>query len=330
MTWRLPLLVAGALGLLVGALFLVGVAPADAVRTLVGGSLGSPAAFSGTLKESTPLLLAGIAVFLGLRAGLFNIGVEGQFLVGSLACTAAALLVPGAGGILLGVLVGIVAGALWALPAGLIKAFRGGHEVITTIMLNYIAFIFARAIVRGPLDDPQSGGEGSRRLADQTALQNWQVAGVTFSPSLLLGIFLLLGLAWWLYRTVAGYELRVVGANPSAAHVAGISTEAVTVKAMTASGAIAGMAGAFQVLAFEQRFFPELSAGYGFDALGVALLAGAAPLALLPSALGFGMLSQSETPLAILGVPKGITAVVLGLVILVFAAIRYRRMPRHD
>lgn len=326
MNWRLVALVLGALGLLVVAVMATHVAPLEALERLYVSSLGSPRAISGTIKETTPLLIAGLAVFLALRAGLFNIGVEGQLVVGALACATVALQFPGPLGLVLGGITGVAAGALWALPAGLIKAYRGGHEVITTIMLNNVAGLLATAVVAGPLKAAGQEGATSATLTDATRLPDLVSGGAfTLSSAVPLGLLLMLGLGLWLKRSVRGYELQAVGANPTAAELAGVSSKRVTTWAMVASGALGGLAGAVQVLAYEGRFYSGFSAGYGFDALGVALLAGASAWAVLPASLLFGILAKGSTAVQILGVPKGITGVVLGLLILIFAAVRYRR-----
>jgi general nucleoside transport system permease protein len=323
---RIILLIAGGLAVVVALLMSTGVVPMEAVRGLIQGSLGSPAALSGTLRETTPLLIAGLAVFLALRAGLFNIGVEGQFLVGAAACAFTAIQAPGIGGLLLGAAVGVVAGALWAFPAGWIRAYRGGHEVITTIMLNYIAFHITTMLVAGPFKDPAQEGTTTVVL-DQAARLPWLVQRppLQINFALLIGVILVFLLATWLRRSIAGYELRATGANPTAAAVAGVDTRKVTVSAMLWSGALAGLAGAFQVLAYEGRFYAGFSAGYGFDALGVAILAGPSAVGVLPASFLFGILSKGGTSIQILGVPKGITAVIVGLLIIIFAAVRYRR-----
>jgi simple sugar transport system permease protein len=282
--------------------------------------------FSGTLKEMTPLLITGLAVFLALKAGLFNIGVEGQFLVGAASGAAVALRVPGLTGVILGILVGMAAGALWALPAGLIKAYRNGHEVITTIMLNNIAGLMTAALVAGPLKDPKQAAPTTAVLSSR--LPNLSGPPLTISFALLLGIVIVAITAFWLKRTVAGYELQAVGANPTAARFAGVHPPRVMLTAMLVSGAIAGMGGALQVVAYEGRFYSGFSPGYGFDGLGIALLAGNSALGVIPGAFLFGALAKGGVALGIAGIPKGITTVVIGLVILVAAAIRYREVKK--
>lgn len=327
MIWRLVALITGALAILAAALFVGQMSPIECIKTLVHGSLGSPSAIADTLRETTPLLIAGLAVFIALRAGLFNIGVEGQLICGALACAYVALRIPNVLGMFLGIIAGMLVGALWALPAGLIKAYRNGHEVITTIMLNNVALYLTSALVSGPLKDKASQDTSTPSVDASTRIPwVYNHPPVQVSAALVLGVIVAIGLAVWLKKTVAGYELQAVGANPTAAKFAGVSTQRVTLLAMTVSGAIGGLAGAVQVLAYEGRFYSGFSPGYGFDALGVALLAGGNAFALLPSSLLFGILSKGGTALQIDGVPKGITTVVLGFLILIAAVIRYRKV----
>lgn len=331
MNLRILLLILAAAGIVVGAVWAAGVNPMEAYERLFAGSLGSPGAISGTLRETTPLLIAGLAVFLALKAGLFNIGVEGQLVVGAAAAAWVALNIPGPFGILLAVATGAAAGALWALPAGLIKAYRGGHEVITTIMLNNVAAFLTTALVAGPLKDPGQESTTTASLPAASMLPHlYEAPPLRINLALIFGILMLMALAFWLKRTVSGFELRLVGSNPRAAELAGIKAPRAIVRAMAVSGAIGGIAGAFQVVAYEGRFFAGISSGYGFDALGVALLSGASPWGMIPSSLLFGVLAKGSTSIQILGVPKGLTYVILGLLILVFAAVRYRRAGRSE
>ena len=231
----------------------------------------------------------------------------------------------------LGLIAGIAAGGLWAFPAGWIKAYRGGHEVITTIMLNNIAVLLARALVAGPLRDPANESPTTATLPTSSMLPPlWQSGPLKVNPALILGLVVVGVFSWWLARTVKGYELGLVGANPTAAKAAGVRTERVSVAAMCTSGALAGLAGSVQVLAYQGRFADGLFMNYGFDSLGVALLAGSSPWGLIPAAAMFGALNQGSTAMTLIGVPRGITGVLLGLLIVVFAALRYRKVQTHD
>ena len=327
--WRLIALIVGACAILAGAVLVAHESPLVSLQTLIHGSLGTPAALAGTLKETTPLLICGLAVFIALRAGLFNIGVEGQLLAGACTCAVVATRVHGVAGMVLGVICGMVAGVIWALPAALIKAYRNGHEVITTIMLNNIAVLIAGMLVSGPIKD-KAQADTATPYVDASSRLPWVYSNppVQINFALIIGVVLCLAMAVWLKKTVSGYELQAVGANRTAARFAGISPQKVTMVAMSISGALGGLAGAIQVLAYEGRFYDGFSPGYGFDALGVALLAGGNALLVLPSSLLFGILSKGGTALQIDGIPKGITTVVLGLLILIAAAIRFRKVSK--
>jgi len=317
-----------AVAVIATALISVGASPGATASELFRGSLGSERAISGTLRETTPLLLAGLAVFIALRAGLFNIGVEGQLIVGALACAMTALKFPGVAGLVLGPVVGMAFGALWALPAAWIRAYRNGHEVITTIMLNNIAGLLTTALVAGPWKAVGQESASTALVTPATRLPNLMQSPITVNVGLLVGVVLAGAIAFWRKRTVAGYELEAVGVNSSAAEASGIPAKRVLMRAMLASGAIGGLAGSVMVLAFEGRFYQGLSSGYGFDALGVALLAGASPWALIPGAFFFGMLNKGGTAIQLMGVSKGITGVVLGFIIVISAALRYREVRR--
>ncbi len=327
MSGRLIALAFGIFVLIAAALVSTQVSPATAGKLLFEGSLGSPERISQTLVLVTPLLIAGIAVFVALQAGLFNIGAEGQLLLGAMCGVVVAQKVPGFLGWVLGAIVGMAAGAAWAYPAVWIKVWRGGHEVISTIMLNNIALLLCGALVRGPLKGTQSESATTDPLPAGSMVPNVLQSGdLRINLALVIGLALLIGVARFLLRSVGGFELRATGANPTAAAFAGIETKRVMVRAMLVSGALAGLAGAFQALAYEGRFYPDFSPGYGFDALGVALLAGASPYGLLPAAMIFGILSSGSALLTIEGVPKGIVGILLGLLIAFFAAVRYREV----
>jgi simple sugar transport system permease protein len=329
--WKVTGLCIVAIALLFLLILVAGASPVDAAAKLWDSAFGSPLKFSNTLKETTPLLLAGLAVYIALKAGLFNIGVEGQITIGALCTAIVAIPISGIPGIILGSIAGVIGGALWALPAGWLKAYRGGHEVISTIMLNNIASGLTLALVAGPLKDPGQEGTTTRDLAANTMLPNiidtkmWQL-----NIALPIGIALLFLFSTWLKKSVSGYELRMVGANHQASEFAGIEVKRTIMKAMLASGAIAGFTGSILVLAFEHRFFQGMSSGFGFDALGVAMLAGTHPLAMLGSGLLFGILNKGSSAIQILGIPKGITWIVLALLIIIFAAVRYRKEGSHE
>ncbi len=292
-----------------------------------------------SLVASTPYILSGLAVALGFRCGLFNIGVEGQFFIGAL-CSAwvgyTFTNLPWFIHLPLALLAGGLGGAFWGAIPGYLKAVTGAHEVVNTIMMNWIAFRFSDWLLNGPMKAP-----GYRPLTPQ-------IEATAALPRLLpspirlhVGFFVALAVAavvyWLLFKTTIGFEIRAVGANPDAARYAGINITWNFVLAMILSGALAGLAGATQVLGTDHWVGQGFSAGYGFDAIALALLGKSHPLGVVVSALLFGTLRSGATRMqSIAGIPIDIISIIQGLIIIFVAApviIRwlYRiRMPREE
>jgi len=295
--------------------------PIEAYGALLIGALGSKQGLAETLVQMTAFLFAGLGVAIAFRAGLFNIGAEGQLTVGAL-CTAivgAALHLPWPIEIPLCLLAGAAGGGAWAAIAGVLRARLGASEVITTIMLNYIAFFFANYLVSGPLQGNVAAPE-TALIAASAALPPI-VAQTRLTAAFPLAIVVAVALAWWLRRTVAGYELRAVGRSERAARYAGIDVRRVLVRAMTTSGALAGLAGATEVLGLFHRFNVQLSPGYGFMSIAVALIGGSDPIGVIFSSFFFGIMQNGALSMqALASVPKDLVAIVEGLVILFVAA----------
>ena len=279
-----------------------------------------------TLKFSAPLILAGLGVGLGFRAGLFNIGGRGQM-----------LLAGGAAGYVgfnfdlpifihlpLAIVVGMVVGALWAGIAGLLKARTGAHEVIVTIMLNYVAYylLFYALSKEGLLQAPGSANPKSLPMKDSAVLPD--ILGDRFN--LHLGFILALvavAFAWWLLnRSALGYRIRAVGENPSAARTAGIDVGRTWVTVMLIAGALVGLAGVNQVLGtVPDGVTLDLDAGIGFDAITVALLGRSRPLGILAAGLLFGAFKAGGFSMqAAENIPVDIVLVVQSLIVLFIAA----------
>jgi ABC-type uncharacterized transport system permease subunit len=287
-----------------------------------------------TLVRATPLLITGLAVLIAFRAGIWNIGAEGQFYAGAIAATwigtrwgltspvAAALLVTIAAGL---------AGAAWAAIPAWLRSRYGVLEVITTIMLNFIAEYLVGFLVQGPLQEagrtyPQSDPiAGAARLAPL-------IGGTRLTLAFPLGL-VLAAAAWvFLMRTRPGFALRAAGANPVAARVSGrINVARVTAMALLTSGALAGLAGAAEVCGVTFALYERLSPGYGYSAIAVALLARLNPLAVIPTALFFGFLEAGASALQrSAGIPSVTVYAVEGLVILVVVALERRLRSRAD
>ncbi|HKW44046.1 MAG TPA: ABC transporter permease [Candidatus Eremiobacteraceae bacterium] len=298
--------------------------PVRAFAALFQGALGSEQGLAETLVQSGALIFAGLGVALAFRAGLFNIGAEGQLVVGGL-CTAvagAALHLPTIAEVPLCLAAGALGGAVWGGIAGVLRARFGASEVITTIMLNYVAFLGSSYLVGGPLRGDANAPETAPIAA--TAILPPLIADTRLTAALPLALAIAFAFAWWLRRSVAGYELRAAGSSDRAARYAGVDPGRVIVQAMLLSGALAGLAGATEVLGLLHRFNAALSPGYGFTSIAVALLGGSDPIGVILSAFFFGALQNGALAMqALAGVPKDLVSVVEGLIILFIAARRY-------
>ncbi len=317
--WSAPAVVGGALLVFALVLIALGCSPARAALALWNGSLGSTAALATTLNKTVPLLLCGLAVALAFRGGAFNIGAEGQLYVGALAALVcgkygagrpAWLLLPAV------LLAGAAAGALWAGIAGALRAFRNVPEVLSTIMLNFIAVLLVSFAVHGPLreaagdypqSDPLPPAAWLPRLAAATRL-HWGFP---------LALLVLLGVGIVMQRSTWGFRLRVVGASERAAEYLGIRRASHVLSAMLVSGALAGLAGAVELSGVSRRLYDNFSPGYGYTAIAVALVGRLHPAGLLPAALFFGALESGSRALqTTAGIPSVLVQALMGLVIL--------------
>ena len=331
----------------VGALSITWLAVRDAYVALFEGAVGSPARIAqaiGTLRStgeprellealrpfaeslviSTPYIFAGLAVALGFRGGLFNIGAEGQLFVGGLASVYVGYSISGLPWYIhlpLALLAGIVAGAIWGAIPGFLKARTGAHEVINTIMMNYVAFRLTDYLLQG---GPMTRPDGLP-ITPEIAPSAYLPALFPRPMRLHAGFFLALAVAalvyWFLWKTTHGFEIRMVGANPSAARYAGVRITRTTVLTMALSGALAGLAGANQVLGLDHKLVRAFSTGYGFDSIALALLGNSHPAGVVLSSLLFGFLRGGAARMqSVAGVPVELIRIVQGMVIIFVAA----------
>lgn len=280
-----------------------------------------------TLSYATPLIAAGLGVALAFRAGLFNIGGQGQMLV---AAAAAGWVGFGVSGVpfplhlLLALVAGIAAGAVWAGIAGLLKARTGAHEVIVTIMLNYVAFYLISYFLATPglLQAPGSSNPKTPPTPESAQLPTLLGDRFNLTWGFVLALLAVVGVWWLLNRSSTGFGFRAVGENPRAARVAGIDTSRATVSSMLIAGGLVGLAGASQVLgAVTTGFSSDIDAGIGFDAITVALLGGSSPWGVLAAGILFGAFKAGGTTMqAAEGVPSDIVLVVQSLIVLFIAA----------
>jgi simple sugar transport system permease protein len=300
-----------------GATLLAGANPFDAAAALLRGAVGGPQQLEETLVQTASLLFPALAVAFALRAGLFNIGADGQAVAGGLAAGLIGAGWPGAGPLALVAALagGTLAGGLWGALAGGLRARFGGSEVIATLMLNVLAGLLATYLLSGPLRAPGATGPETAGLPESAWLP-LLVSGTRLSAALPIALVLALALQFVLARTLYGFELRAAGSAPEVARRAGIDLGAIAFSALTLSGAIAGLGGATIVTGVLHRFDPALSPGYGFIGIAVALVGGLAPLRIVLSAFGFAVLqSGSLTMQAFAHVPKDVVVLLEGLAI---------------
>ncbi len=279
---------------------------------------------SDSLVTSIPYIFAGLAVALGFQAGLFNIGVEGQIAIGAALSTYIGYSFTNLPAVLhlpLALLGGIIGGAIWGIIPGWLKAKTGAHEVINTIMMNFIAFRIMSWLLRGPMQRPGAGKPVSPVVSQSAFLPQLFGSPIRLHAGLFVAILAVIFVWWLLYKTTIGFELRTVGANPNAAKYSGMSVARNIIIAMGVSGALAGLAGANEVLGLNHFLAEGFSPGYGFDSIALALLGKSHPFGVVLAALLFGTLRSGATSMQSLAqVPIDIITTIQALVIVFIAA----------
>lgn len=295
--------------------------PLTAYGALVAGSLGSFNAIISTLTQAAPLVLAGLAVGIGFKAGLFNIGAQGQFLVGGLAAAAMGIAsagMPPIAAIPLALLAGTVAGLAYGFIPGFLKAYTGAHEVVTTIMLNYVAIQLIAYVVSGPLR-----GESVTFARTETIVSAALpvVVGREGHIGILFAAVAVPLLAWLLYRSTLGFEIRTVGANPDAARYAGMHPKLLIILTMSLAGLLAGLAGSIEILGQVGHMPAAYATSVGFDAIAVALLGRAHPVGILFAGLLFGAMRAGAGLMQIqAGIPVQMVNVLQAVILFFLAA----------
>ncbi len=335
---RLSPLVSIGGGILVGALLMIVFKrdPIVAYSALLRGAFGSPFAIANTVSKSIPLVLTGLTVALGFRGGLFNIGAEGQVIIGALV---AAWLGP-LGGFPAWIHVPLiltasgVSGMLWALPPAVFKIKTGAHEVITTLMMSYIAIYLSDLILRVFLRDPFSSSGASKSIestAELPVLGELLPFHIPLIGGVHSGIFLAVGavvVVWVLLgKTWLGYEIRAVGSNPNVAKTHGVDLGRVFLLVLLLGGFLAGMAGGIQIMALQHKLYAHSNVGLGFAGIAVALLADNNPLWVLPSALLFGALLAGAAQMQLTaGTPVELAEAIQGTIVFFVATQGFLRI----
>jgi ABC-type uncharacterized transport system permease subunit len=293
--------------------------PGELLSILIGGSIGSRFALEGTLLKTVPLLLTGLSVAIAFRAGVWNIGGEGQFLAGALGAFLGARY-----GMAAALAASLLAGALWASIATAMRLWRNAPEVLTTILLNFIAIHLLGYAVNGPLQEANHQYPQSDAVPANATLPT--LGGSELHIGLAVAIVAAIGAWFLLYRTAEGLRLRASGFNRSAAKWAGIDVDGQLVRAMAISGAIAGLAGGIELLGVTHRLFERFAAGYGYAGIAVALLAQLHPLGILASAFFFGALTTGAGELQrTADIPSTVATFGQAIVILAMIALTRRK-----
>jgi simple sugar transport system permease protein len=333
--WLEPLIVpllAIVTAVILGGLIIksVGGDPFAAYRGLVQGAFGSKKALSETAVWATPYIFAGLAVAFAFKGGLFNIGAEGQLAFGAVTAALIGYALPKWIGhdipafihIPLAVGLGMLAGALWAAIPGALKAYTGGHEVINTIMMNYIALNITSFLLNGPMKDPNPLNVVARTPAIAKSARIPPIFdGLRVHWGFVLALLVAVLIWWILQKTTLGFEIRTVGANPDAAKYAGINVQRTIIISMAISGLLAGLAGAIEVTALNYRHELGFAVGYGFDAIAIALLGKTNPFGVVLAAILFGAMRNGGTRMQFLTqIPVDIISVIQALILLFVAA----------
>jgi simple sugar transport system permease protein len=317
------------LALIVSAILILiaGVNPISAYLALVDGAFGNLYSLGVTLAKTTPLIFTGLSVAFAFRCNLLNIGAEGQLYAGALASVLVGIHLrglPAAIHIPLCLLSGFLAGGLWGGMAGYLRAARGINEIISTIMLNFIAIYLVSYLVQGPIAEPP-GFYHQTSLIEPSAQLPILQAQSDLSSSLLLALGCSLILAYLLWRTPFGLKLRAVGLSPDAARFSGISVRRFVFTAMGISGGLAGLAGATEIQGVQFRLLDFFSPGYGFDGIAVAFLGRSDPIGVIFAAFLFGALRVGANQMQrTTGLPTALVMVIQGMVILFILGVAIR------
>ena len=297
--------------------------PIEAYGSAIELTFGTLSGLSETLVKATPYLMTGLSVAIAFRCGIWNIGAEGQFLMGALAAcffgTKVVTLLPNTSWIAipLCLLAAIIAGGIWGIIPAILKLTRGVNEVISTIMFNYIAiYLVSMMIDGGPLQESSKTGPQSDPIALWANIPPL-IRPYRIHSGIILSVILAVVLTFILFRTTYGYQLRAVGEGAAAAQAAGISIPHNTVRVFFISGALAAFGGATELMALAPVLTPKFSPGYGYTAIAVALLARLHPLTTIASALLFGALAEGSFAMeAEVGISRQITWMMQAIILL--------------
>ncbi len=283
---------------------LLGESPLRVLYILINGSFGSLSAVGYTLFYTTPLIFTGLSVALAFHCGLFNIGGEGQLYMGALALTAIGIMAPELdifSAPLLGIGAAMIGGGIWGGVAGWLKTYRGSHEVIVTIMLNFLSYAICGYSILHIFKNPNSQSPESAEIGNSYLIGGFgEISRISpLNLSFVLALFVAFGVWFLLFKTVWGYEMRLVGSKPETARRAGIKVRIRVIEAMVLSGSLSGLVAVNEIMGFSHKFRDQFSGGYGFIGIAVALLGRSKPLGVIFAALLFGAIQKGSLELEI-------------------------------
>lgn len=283
----------------------------------------------GSLVFAIPLGFTGLAIVMSYKAGILNIGAEGQLQLAAVAATMVAVQTGFSSPFIhvsLAILAGAAVGAIWAFIPGVLKAYKGFNEIVVTMLMNYIAILFVSFLIQGPIKDKSQYFPQTKKVAETAVLQPIS-KGLHLHSGIWIFLLLVVVVHFVLFKTTFGFKLRAVGINQDASRYSGIGVKKIMVVAMVISGALAGVAGGVEIMGVHHRLLEGFSPGYGYDAIAVALLADLNPVGVIFSAFFFGALRNAANNLQIdLGIPVAFIYIVQALAIMI--VIGSRGVPR--
>lgn len=321
------------LAFIIGAVIMVclGANPATAVKSLLFGAFGNKANIGTTLTKATPLIFTGLCACFAYKCGVFNLGGEGQFIIGSIVACTICLCTPlsGAAAILVSLVAGAIAGGFWGFIPGMLKITRGQNEMIISIMLNYIATLFMGVIYTNWLRD---GSVPQTKSVPKSSMIPKVVGGMRFTWAFVIAIILGIAIYYFLYHTSSGFKLRAVGINMTASRFNGFPVNRYILTSFIVSGAIAGLGGSAELLGTQYRLINGFASGYGFDGVAMALIGQLHPLATVVVAIFFAALRAGATTMqAATGVPTSVSDIIQALVIVFsVAGMALTKLPEFE
>lgn len=331
MTSLLSIVIAVIIGSIV--IGLCGYSPISAYTALLKGAFGSPSLFMTTMEKSVPLIFCGIAAMISFKCGLFNIGIEGQLIMGAITYALIGIKLwwlPMPIHVFVCSILAMAAGALWSSIAAILKVTKNANEVVTTVMLNYVAIYFTEFLVAGPF--MAEGMVAQSEALDENKMIPLMPGSTKLTWACVIALIFLVVIALFYKYTVTGYNMIATGVSFKAAEAGGIRMNSTCILSMALSGAIAGLGGAMLVSATYGRFVLDMSSGYGFDGMAIAVLGQNSAIGVFFSSILFGGLRTGSLYMAMFeGIPSELVSILQGVIILIISApllVHYLRVWR--